>query len=166
MLPSWLFSSIVVSLAATVAQSAHRIASFVLLAGGVLLVFAGLTAALGFSTSGVIASAAAIAALLYAGGVWLGPSARADLSVVLFTPELTVAAGPLAGRAVVDLYPLPMRKEIDARCRAAIGGQGQRFTPAAGRTFEAAPIRSADGAVVYGVLIADAAMPPQPVAAG
>jgi len=153
-------------LAPIVAAPAHRVASFVLLAGGVFLVFAGLTAALGVSTSGVIASAAAIAALLYAGGVWLGPSARADLSVVLFTPQLTVAAGPLVGRAVAELYPLPMREEIDACCRAAIAGQARRCSPATGRTFEAAPVRSADGAIVFGVLIDETAMPQQPAVAG
>jgi hypothetical protein len=149
-----------------VPRSSHRIASFVLLSGGVVMVFAGLTTALGFSTTGVIASAAAIAALLYAGGVWFGPSARADVSVVVFTPALTVAAGPYAGRSVADLYPLALRKVIDAHCRAAIEGRSQRFSPAAGRTFEAAPVRGADGAVVYGVLVADAATPERAAAAG
>ena len=38
----------------------HRLASTVLLGGGVLLVFGGLTAALGFSPSGITASIAAI----------------------------------------------------------------------------------------------------------
>src|SRR5215471_12416734 len=103
----------------TVAMISQRVAS-VLLAGGVVLVFAGVASALAFSLPGMIASAAAIAALLYAGAVWFGGSARADASVILFTPHLTVAAGPLAGRAVADLFPLPMRKEIDAHCRAAI----------------------------------------------
>jgi hypothetical protein len=149
---------------AHVARDSHRIISFVLLAGGVVLVFAGLTAALGFSTSGVIASAAAIAALLYAGGVWFGASARGEAAVVLFTPQLTVAAGPFTGRLVADLYPEPMRREIDERCRAAFDGQSVRFTPAPGRTFETAPVRAADGAIVYGILIAAAATPERAVA--
>ena len=147
-------------------SSSHRVASFVLLAGGVVLVFAGLTAALGFSTSGIVASAAAIAALLYAGGVWFGPSVRADVSVVLFTPALKVAAGPLSGRAVADLYPLALRKDIDAHCRAAIDGRTLRFSPAPGKTFEAAPVRSGDGTIIYGLLIADAATPERAAAAG
>ena len=79
---------------AHVARRPHRIASFVLLAGGVLLVFAGLTIALGLSASGVIASGAAIAALLYAGAVWFGASAHGEEAVILFTPQLTVAAVP------------------------------------------------------------------------
>jgi hypothetical protein len=62
-----------------------RVGSTVLLAGGVVLVFAGMSAALGFSISGVLATLAAIAALLYAGGVWFGERRRADPSVVVFT---------------------------------------------------------------------------------
>jgi hypothetical protein len=147
-------------------MTSHRIGSFVLLGGGVLLVWAGLTSALGFTTSGIVASVAAIAALLYAGGVWFGGTPRADLSVVLFTADLRVAAGPLAGRAVVDLFPTAMRKDLESRCRAALSGQPQRFADAAGQAFEAAPVRSADGAVVYGVLIAGAATPARAAAAG
>ena len=145
------------------ATDSHRIASSVLLAGGVLLVFVGLTAALGFSTSGVIAGAAAIAALLYAGGVWFGASARDDVSVILFTPHLTVAAGPLTGRTVVDLYPEVMRRELGERCRGVFAGESMRFSPAPGSMFQIAPVRGADGAIVYGILIAGAA--PQPAAA-
>src|SRR3569832_284722 len=72
-----------------VAMKRHRLGSYVLLAGGCLLVFAGLASALGCSASGVGASGAAIIALLYAGGVWFGPSPSADVSVVLYTPQLT-----------------------------------------------------------------------------
>ena len=135
------------------ASNAQRAGSYVLLAGGVLLVFAGLASALSFSPTGMIASAAAIAALLYAGAVWFGAAPRADPSVVLFTPQLTVAAGPLAGRAVPELFPIALRKEIDARCRAALAGQSSRFSPAGGETFEAAPVRGADGLIVFGILI-------------
>ena len=131
---------------AHVATTTDRVGSLVLLAGGVLLVFAGLTTALGVSTAGVIASAAAIAALLYAGGVWFGASAPADASVVLFTPQLIVAAGPLAGRPLTDLYPSAARDAIVSHCRAAMAGESSRFSlsaePAgpAGLAFDAAPI--------------------------
>lgn len=134
----------------------HRVGSYVLLAAGVLLVFAGLTAALGFSTSGAIASVAAIAALLYAGAVWFG-AAAADTSVLVFTPQLIVAVGPLSGRPVLDLFPPADRKAIDLQCRAAIDGRSNRFS-AGGQTFDAAPVRGVDGAVVYGILLADAAI--------
>ena len=73
----------------------NRAGSSVLLAGGVLLVFAGLSTALEFTIAGMIASAAAITALLYAGGVWFGETPRADPSLVLFTREMIIASGPL-----------------------------------------------------------------------
>jgi len=146
-------------MAGQLAITTYRLGSSVLLASGVLLVFAGLTAALHFSPAGIVASAAVIAALLYAGGVWFGGSPRIDASVVLFTPALLVAAGPLAGRPMLDLFPMAARKDIDAHCRAAIGGQATRFTCGAGQIFDAAPVKSADGLVVYGILIAGAAMP-------
>ena len=136
----------------------HRLGSYVLLAGGVLLVFAGLTTALGFSTSGIVASGAAIAALLYAGAVWFGASARADTSVLVFTPQLIVAVGPLSGRPLLELFPPGDRSSIDAQCRAAIDGRSNHFS-AAGQTFDAAPMRGADGGVVYGILVAGAASP-------
>jgi hypothetical protein len=151
------------------AMSPHQIGSSVLLAGGVLLVFAGLTTALGVSVSGIVASSAAIAALLYAGGVWFGGAQRPDVSVVLFTPQLLVAAGPLAGRRVVDLFPADVRGALETHCLAALTGESQRFAAADGQTFEAAPVRRADGAVVYGVLITAAAatrVPASAVAAG
>lgn len=151
---------------AIVALPSHRVGSSVLLAGGVVLVFAGLASALAFSLTGMIASAAAIAALLYAGAVWFGAPARIDASVILFTPQLTVAAGPLTGRAVLDLFPAPLRREIDAQCRAALAGQASRFSPADGKTFDVAPVRAADGVIVYGILIGGAVTPARAAAAG
>ena len=139
--------------------NSSRVGAYVLLVLGVCLVFAGLTSALGFSVSGVITSAAAIAALLYAGGVWFGPSPRGDASVVLFTPQLIVAAGPFAGRPLSDLFPAAQRGAIESHCRAALGGQAQRFSPVAGKTFDAAPVRGADGVITYGILIAGASTP-------
>ena len=148
------------------ARHAHRAGSYVLLAGGVLLVFAGLASALAFSFAGFVASAAAIAALLYAGAVWFGGPSSADASVILFTPHLTVAAGPLTGRAVLDLFPPDIRSAIDRHCRAALAGESSRFTPAEGETFEAAPVRGADGLIAYGILIAGAASPERAAATG
>ena len=134
----------------------NRAGSFVLLAGGVVLVFAGLSSALGFSLSGIIASTAAITALLYAGGVWFGEAPRADPSVVLFTPALTVAGGPFTGRAVKDLFPDATRAEIEVRCRAALAGAPSYFTCGSGpgrRRFSTTPVRDAAGAIVYGLLL-------------
>lgn len=145
-------------------MSTHRIGSFVLLAGGVLLVFAGLTSALGFSISGVVASGAAIVALLYAGAVWFGAAPRADVSVVLFTPQLTVAAGPLSGRRLADLFPRAARHDFESQCRIALTGQSVRFVDDGGQRFDVAPVRGADGAIVFGVLISGDATPDRAVA--
>jgi hypothetical protein len=140
-------------------MNSHRIGSTVLLAGGIVLVFGGLSSALGFSASGVVASLAAIAALLYAGGVWFGATPRPDAAAVVFTRTLTLASGALAGRSIGDLFSETDRREIEARCRAALEGHPSRFTcgtGAAARSFEAAPVRGADGAVVYGLLLSGA----------
>jgi hypothetical protein len=140
----------------------NRAASYTLLAGGLLLVFAGLSAALGFSTSGMLASAAAIVALLYAGGVWFGAASCDDGSIVLFTRGLTVAHGPFAGRPVRDLFPGAPAEEIEARCREALDGHRARFSCGTGparRTFSANPVRIEDGVIMYGVLTSDTVTP-------
>ena len=124
-----------------------------LLAGGVFLVFAGLSSALGFSMSGMIASTAAIAALLYAGGVWFGEPPREDYTLVLFTPALVIANGPLAGRPVTDLYAETTRREIESRCRAALEGHASHFSCTPGSELHATPVRAADGTVMFGLLM-------------
>ena len=131
-----------------------RAASFLLLAGGVALVFAGLSSAFGFSITGMIASAAAIVALLYAGAVWLGsPPAPPDPDLVLFTHALTVASGTSVGRPVVELYPEPVRARLETACREALEGRAARFSAHPGQAFVVSPVRSPDGAVVYGLLL-------------
>lgn len=140
-------------------MTTHRVGSTVLLAGGVLLIFGGISSALGFSTSGIVASLAAIAALLYAGGVWFGEAPRADPSIVLFTPDLSIVGGGLKGRRVGELFEDSMRHPIEAACRAAFDGRSQRFSCGNGsaeRTFEVSPVRGADGFVAYGVLLTGA----------
>lgn len=135
--------------------------STLLLVAGVALVFAGITRAMGLSLGAVIAAAAAIGALLYAGAVWFGRP-RERCSAVIFTRALVVAAGDQAGCAVGDLFPVAMSAEVVARCRAALQGQGSAFTPdgdPAHRTFEAVPIRSADGAIACGLLMIGARLP-------
>jgi len=140
-------------------MQSHRVGSTVLLAGGVFLVFGGISSALGFSTSGIVASLAAVAALLYAGGVWFGAAPHADPSIVVFTSELTVAGGLLSGRPVADLFEDGMRGDIESACRDALDGRPSRFSSGKGsarRAFEAAPVRGADGLVIYGVLLSGA----------
>jgi len=134
----------------------HRVASVVLLAGGVVLVFAGLASALGYSLSGMIASSAAILALLYAGGVWFGGTAPGDRSVLLFTQTLTVASGPFAGRPVANLFVETGRAGIEDGCRRALAGEASRFS-CGSKPFVASPVRSAEGLILYGVLLSGAA---------
>jgi hypothetical protein len=52
-----------------------RLLSSLLMAAGIVLVFYGFNAALGFTLIGMFASLAAITALLYAGGVLFGSAA-------------------------------------------------------------------------------------------
>ena len=140
-----------------------RLLSSVLLAGGVGLVLIGFSAALGFTAAGVIASVAAVAALLYAGATWFGGRvpvrarrAAVTAPVVVFDCEYRIVGGPLAGERVSSRYPEPLRPEIDRHCAAALAGTSARFACVhAGQTFafDTVPVRSADGRIVYGILL-------------
>jgi hypothetical protein len=139
----------------------RRLASSSLLAAGLLLVFGGISAALGFSGAGVVASLAVIAALLYAGGVWFDgapsiiPPAGAD-KVLVFDRALRVTAGAAPGASLLSQFPEPLHREIDARCRAALRGEHTHFfCEHAGRrlAFDVSPVQTIDGPVLYGVLI-------------
>jgi hypothetical protein len=139
----------------------NRLLSSVLLASGIVLVFAGLSAALGFTAPGMIASIAVIATLLYAGGVWFSaPPAIAvpagAETVLVFDRELLVAAGPGAGTPLLTRFPADLRPEIEVRCCAALRGESHRFVCDSrdGRlVFETAPVASVTGVVVFGTLI-------------
>jgi hypothetical protein len=145
-----------------------RLVSSVLLAAGVLLVFIGLSTALGFTAGGMVASLAAIAALLYAGAVWFTPSAAAPSSVpaqtlFVFDAAGRVVSGPGAGQPLTAQFPEMLRAEIERRSAAALNGITARFVCLhKGQTvvYDALPVRSADGAIVYGILLTT-----QPVAA-
>jgi hypothetical protein len=143
-------------------MNTNHAGSSVLLAGGVVLVFAGLSTALGFSVSGMLASACAIAALLYAGGVWFGAAPRADASLVLFTRDMLIASGPLTGRPVTALFPDAIRFQVEDACRHAIDGRASSFRSGSGsrqETFEATAVRTPEGVVVYGLLLSGALVP-------
>jgi hypothetical protein len=139
-----------------------RLMSSLLLAAGLVLVFTGLSYALGFSVPAMVASVAVIAALLYAGGVWFGgvpavPLPAGAASVTVFDRDLRVVSGAGSGTRVTQRFPAALRPEIEARCRAALRGEGASFTCVVdGRTiaFDAAPIAASSGQVLYGVLIA------------
>jgi hypothetical protein len=154
-----------------------RLLSSLLLASGIVLVFTGLAASLGFTLGGMLASIAAIAALLFAGGVWFGhapamPAPAGAETVVIFDRDLAVATGLTAGASILDRFPEPLRPEIERRCRAALRGESSRFTcDVGGRRLqlETAPVPTASPFVLYGILITATgvtapALPAAPVA--
>ena len=140
-----------------------RLLSSLLLAAGMVLVFAGLSSALGFTLPGMAASVAVIAGLLYAGAVWFGappmmPAADGG-TVVVFDRHLRAVAGALPGTSIVARYPEAVRADIERHCRAALAGESSHFTcqiDGARVTFEAAPVLSANGLVLFGVLVSGA----------
>lgn len=147
----------------------NRVASSVLFASGIALVLVGLSAALGFTIPGMVASIAAVAALLYAGGVWFGNRASvAAPSVHVFDRDLLVVGGPHTGQPVVSRFPEWMREELSRRCADAVAGQPSHFTCRNGateRVFDAAPIVAGRSSKISGVLVEGASVttPPIPV---
>ena len=143
--------------------SPTRTISSVLLLAGVAIVFVGLSAALGSSAVGLLASAAAIAGLLYAGAVWFGGASH-TAPAILFSHDLLVLSGEAPGTRVTDLFEPAMRDELETRCRAALSGHASGFVCAGdprARHLDVAPVALADGTVPYGLLLCglDAAMP-------
>lgn len=141
----------------------QRALSLTLLAAGIVLVFGGVNTAVGFSTLGVVSSAAAVAALLYSGAVWFGrpPGAASGSAdpIVVFDRSLRVASGALRGVHVASCFPAPVRADLEAHCRAALAGNRAHFSCTAGGDrvdFDAMPVRSANGDVLYGLLLRDA----------
>ena len=138
----------------------RRFVSSALLALGVTLVFAGISTALGFTVTGMLASVAAIATLLYAGGAWFAPSPLHSGCVLVFDHALRVSCGGAAGTLVSSHFATAMRREIESRCVAALNGDCTFFTiEQDGRPLDCqtAPVRAADGTILYGVLLSGAA---------
>jgi hypothetical protein len=143
----------------------QRFVSFALLILGVTLVFLGLTRSLGVTPVSVLASVAAIAALLYTGGAWFGSAAPRPTAVsspaaapgpILFGLDGRMIAGPAAGQPVASQFPESLRPDIERHCAAALAGRTARFLGTRdGRslTFDVLPVLGADGTVVYGVVV-------------
>ena len=150
-------------------MSVSRPASSVLFASGIVLVLVGLSAALSFTVAGILASIAAVAALLYAGGVWFGDKRRLlSPAVLVFDRELCITGGPYAGKPLSSTFPSTIRGEVERRCTAAIAGQHSRFTCTDGgrqRTFDVAPVLSGRAHDIAGVLVESAAKIDQPAPA-
>jgi hypothetical protein len=143
-----------------------RLASSSLLLFGIVLVFVGMSAALGFTSGGMLASLAAIGALLYAGGVWFAPPAAfvpsGSDAVFVFDRSLRLAAGGAPGVSVLSQFPEAIQPEIGARCRAALRGESTHFLcELAGKhlPFDVAPVHNSSGVVMYGVLVCGSGAP-------
>ena len=143
------------------ARMSHRtrLLSAALLIPGLLLVFLGVSAAMGFTPAGVAASAAAIAALLYAGAVWgvRVPQPRPSTPpLIVFDRNRRVVTGPGTGEPIELQFASFLRPEVERRCAAALEGVAARFVllqngrPA---VYDAVPVRGADDAVLFGVLL-------------
>lgn len=152
-----------------------RLVSVVLFGTGIALVLAGVNAAIGFSVAGLVASVAAIVALLYAGAVWFGVPAVSSLAsaspeaVLVFDRSLRVAAGAHRGTPVAACFPGSSRAEIEARCAAVLDGAIAHFSCRQGNErlhLDAVPIRSADGTILYGALLTVSAAPSADQTAG
>lgn len=145
----------------------NRALSSVLLACGIALVFFGLTAALGFTPGSVIAGVAAIAALLYAGGVWFGGapaqfSAPGADTVIVFDRHLRIAGGRAAGVPILSRFPEPIRPELEMRCQLALQGEHTWFScEHEGKriSFDISPVQAISGVVLYGVVVAGQGRP-------
>jgi len=135
----------------------RRTLSVVVFAGGVILVFFGLNAAVGLSATGIFASAAAIVTLLYSGAVWFGsrsPEALPRDSVIVFDRSLREACGVRRGQPITASFPVAQRAALEDECWAALAGEGGRFKAGDGDSqFDVLPVRTADGAITYGILI-------------
>lgn len=151
-----------------------RLASSALLLAGVALVFAGLSAALGFSAGGMIAASAVIAALLYAGAVWSRKDAPAAGPVhpinqaLVFDGTLRLVSAAGSSGSLLTRFPESLRPEIEMRCLAALSGRSTRFTCEHGServVFDAVPVRDNDGTIVYGMLLCGVSGAPRVAAA-
>jgi hypothetical protein len=146
---------------------AKRVLAALLLATGIVLVFAGVSAALGFTNVGILASVAVIATLLYAGAVWFGGApvplvpAGAE-TIIVFDRSLRVAAGRAPGVSILSQFPERLRPDIELRCRAALRGEHSHFDcehAGARVSFDIAPVQTVHGLVMYGVLISGSGVP-------
>jgi len=144
-----------------------RLVNSVLLACGIVLVFLGLRVAPGFSPAAMAASVAAIAALLYAGGTWIG-GAPAQLTtagaerVIVFDRLLQVVSGAVPGEALLSQFPAPLRPELEMRCRMALRGEHTHFSfdhAGARVVFDISPVQTVKETVVYGVVVSGRGMP-------
>ena len=113
-----------------------------------------------------------IGALLYSGAVWFAPAPPADARAsasqatpstaelaapIVFDRDGRVVSGAACGQSLAARFPETLRTEVNQGCAAALAGVAGRVAgDHDGRpvTFEFLPVRSSNGAVVYGLLVA------------
>jgi hypothetical protein len=146
----------------------RRLVSPVLFAAGVALVLIGMSAAQGWSAPGIVASVAAIAALLYVGGVWFGraaPSESGRAAVMVFDANLRLVSSPRQGEPVVSAFPAANSQAVKHACASAMAGEFTRVI-VSGVQFSVVPVRAGDGRVILGMIVtADAIAATDAVAA-
>lgn len=148
----------------------RRFVSSALLIVGIALVFAGFGGSLGFTSAGILAGAAAIAALLYAGAVWFGGAAAPSAAepIVVFDRALRVVCGAARGCHVSAHFPDSARGELERCCAAALAGDASHFTCGEDghvTGYDLVPVLGLDGAVPCGIVIAGTAAPAPAAAA-
>jgi hypothetical protein len=143
-----------------------QVVSTVLLASGVMLVFAGVTRSVGFSPLGIAASLAAVVALLYSGAVFFGsppPSTDSSDTVFVFDRTFRLVSGPHRGLPIRAVLPALASADLESRCAAVLDGSSERLSFALGSRrmqIDAVPVRDASGTILYGMLILSAAEVP------
>ena len=145
----------------------RQVLAVVLLIAGFTLVFLGLTRALGVTPLGILVSVVAVVALLFTGGSWFGRGPRPSVSSaagggspILFDARGRLVSGPHAGEPVASRFPDAVRVEVERYCATVLAGHPARFPCTCdGKpvVFEALPVRSADGTIVYGLFVPAAA---------
>ncbi|MGH9310491.1 MAG: hypothetical protein ACRD1U_14025 [Vicinamibacterales bacterium] len=150
-----------------------RSISSVLLGAGVGLVFLGLSASFGFTAGGMIASLIAVGVLMYAGAIWAAPGpsrlAASPVALVVFDRDRRIVSGGVPGESLTAQFPEMLRPEIGRRAEAALGGSTERFPCLHGGrfvVFEVLPVRDAQGAIVYGILLSTEGEPAAIAASG
>jgi hypothetical protein len=136
---------------------AKRLLSTALLGAGVVLVIAGLTPALGSGPTGFIASAALVAALLYAGASWFAPlAAPVDSSslLVLFNRAGLIVAGAGAGQRLGDRFSRELGTAIEPHVATVFAGASVHFVAGAAGApaLVMVPVRAADGTIPLALL--------------
>ena len=143
-----------------------RLFSSVLLAVGMLLVFDGLLTALGFTASGMVISIAVVVALIYTGAVWFSPPSRRASAgpwrePLVFDRAGLILSGAERSRPLTAQFSDAMRAEVAQHAAAAFAGLPGRLTLEGnhrGVELEFLPVRNASGVVVFGIVVASAAM--------